>query len=242
MNERKIAIFDLDGTLVDAHLWLGILKHHLKEKENLFSLFWFLISHMALAPFWKMGLIPTKKYYQSWGRNLSKTMKGIKVDKAKEIFNWITNEHLLPNLKKNVLARLKKHQEEDFLTILTSGNFQDLVEIIANRLNIDFAIGTELDYYPPTTLQESHPSNPKKVIPAYYTGKIIPPFCFGQGKAEKVKKFLSEKNLKINFKESFAYSDSIFDLPMLELVGNPVAVEPDKKLLEIAKNKGWQII
>ena len=227
MNERKIAIFDLDGTLVDAHLWLGILKHHLKEKENLFSLFWFLISHMALAPFWKMGLIPTKKYYQSWGRDLSKTMKGIKVDKAKEIFNWITNEHLLPNLKKNVLARLKKHQEEDFLTILTSGSFQDLVEIIANRLNIDFAIGTELDYYPPT---------------ARYTGKIIPPFCFGRGKAEKVKNFLSEKNLKINFKESFAYSDSFFDLPILEMAGNPVVVEPDKKLLEIAKNKGWQII
>jgi phosphoserine phosphatase len=35
---------------------------------------------------------------------------------------------------------------------------------------------------------------------------------------------------------------ALFDLPMLELVGNPMVVEPDKKLLEIAKNKGWQII
>jgi len=144
-NERKIAIFDLDGTLVNSHLWLGIVKHHLKTKENLFSVFWYLFSHMALAPFWKMKLIPTEKYYKSWGQDLALTMKGIKTDKAKAIFEWLSDQYLLPSSKKNVLERLKKHQEEGFLTILTSGSFQDLIKIIANRLNIDFAIGTELE-------------------------------------------------------------------------------------------------
>ena len=225
-NERKIAIFDLDGTLVNSHLWLGIVKHHLKTKENLFSVFWYLFSHMALAPFWKMKLIPTEKYYKSWGQDLALTMKGIKTDKAKVIFEWLSDQYLLPSSKKNVLERLKKHQEEGFLTILTSGSFQDLIKIIANRLNIDFAIGTELE-------QKGSDE---------FSGRIVPPFCFGQGKAEKVKNFLSEKKLKINFKESFSYSDSFFDLPILEMAGNPVVVEPDKKLLEIAKNKGWQII
>jgi HAD superfamily hydrolase (TIGR01490 family) len=224
-NERKLAIFDLDGTLVTSHLWLGIVKHHLKTKENLFSVFWYLFSHVALAPFWKMKLIPTEKYYKSWGQDLALTMKGIKTDRAKAIFEWLVDQYLLPSSKKNVLEKLKKHQEEGFLTILTSGSFQELVKIIANRLDIDFAIGTELE---------------KKSDE--FSGKIVPPFCFGQGKAEKVKNFLSEKNLKINFKESFVYSDSFFDLPILEMAGNPVVVEPDKKLLEIAKNKGWQII
>lgn len=223
--ESKIALFDLDGTLVDAHLWLGMVKHHLKTKENLFSVFRYLTSHMALAPFWKMHLISTEKYYQSWGKDLAKLIKGIKLERGKEIFNWLTDEYLLPVLKKNVLERLKKHQEEGLLTILISGSFQDLVDVVANRLNIDFAIGTELE-----------------VVKDKFSGKIIPPLCLGKGKAEKIGNFLSEKKLKINFKESFAYSDSIFDLPMLELVGNPVVVEPDKKLLEIAKDKGWQII
>jgi len=224
-NERKIAIFDLDGTLVASHLWLGIIKHHLKTKENLFSVFWYLFSHITLAPLWKMKLIPTEKYYKSWGQDLALTMKGIKVDRAKVIFEWLSDRYLLPSSKKNVLERLKKHREEGFLTILISGSFQELVKIIASRLNIDFAIGTELE-------QKSDE----------FSGRIVSPFCFGQGKAEKIKNFLSEKNLKINFKESFAYSDSFFDLPILEMVGNPVVVEPDKKLLEIAKNKGWQII
>jgi len=223
--ETKIALFDLDGTLVSAHLWLGLTKHHLKTKEKLWATFWYFFSHMALMPFWKMRFISTEKYYQGWGQDLVGMIKGIKIEKANEIFNWLADEYLLPTLKKDVFEKLKKHQEDGFLTILTSGSFQELLEIIASRLNINFTVGTKLE-----------------VIKDKFSGKIIPPFCFGQGKAEKVKKFLIDEHLKINFKESFAYSDSFFDMPLLELVGNPVVVEPDEKLLEIARNKGWQII
>jgi len=224
-NFKKIALFDLDGTLITGHLWLGMVKHHLKTKKNLLPTFWYLISHMGLMPFWKLHLISTEKYYQSWAEDLPKTIKGIEMDKTKEIFNWLSDEYLLPTLKNKVFERLKKHQKEGFLTILTSGSIQNLLNTIASRLNIDFAVGTELE-----------------IVKDKFSGRIIPPTCFGEGKVEKVKKFLAEKKLNINFKESFAYSDSFFDLPLLKMVGNPVVVEPDKKLLEIAKNKGWQII
>jgi len=224
-RSQRIALFDFDGTLVETHLWLGLVKHHLKTKEKLWATFWYLFSHLTLMPFWKMGFISTEKYYQSWGQGLVATIKGIKTERVKEIFAKLSDEYLLPSLKKKVWEKLKNHQEEGFLTILTSGSFQELLEIIAERLNIDFVIGTELE-----------------VAKDRFSGKIIPPFCFGQGKAEKVRKFLSGNGLKINFKESFAYSDSFFDLPLLELVGNPVVVEPDKKLLETANTRGWQII
>ena len=124
-----------------------------------------------------------------------------------------------------MLERLKRHQESCYLIILTSGSFQDLIKVFSSRLNIDFAVGTELE-----------------IIRNKFSGRIIPPLCFAQGKAEKVKQFLTDNNLVMDFKESFAYSDSVFDLPILELVGNPVAVEPDKKLLEIANARDWQII
>ena len=156
---------------------------------------------------------------------MARLMKGVDVKRAKEIFDWLTDDYLLPTLKKKVFERLKRHQESGYLVVLTSGSFQNLIKIFSSRLNIDFAVGTELE-----------------IVKNKFSGKIIPPLCFDQGKAEKVKQFLADNNLRIDFKESFAYSDSIFDLPILELVGNPVVVEPDKELLETASTRGWQII
>lgn len=63
-NKKKVALFDLDGTLVASHLWLGILKYHFRTKENRFAALWYLISHLGLTPFWKMHLISTEKYYR----------------------------------------------------------------------------------------------------------------------------------------------------------------------------------
>jgi len=223
--EKKIAFFDLDGTLIGAHIWLGIVKHHFKFKENRFLTFRYLFSHFALIFPWKMRLISTERYYRMWGKDMSKMVKGIKIGKAKEFFSWLCDEYLLPTLKNEVVERLKEHQKNGFLTILASGSFQELLEVVSDRLNFDFAIGTELE-----------------VAKDKFSGRIIPPLCFNIGKSEKIKNFLEKKNIKIDFKESFAYSDGFFDLPMLKLVGNPVAVDPDKKLLEFAKNKNWQII
>jgi len=222
---RRIALFDFDGTLVSSHLWSGLLKYYLRKKEKLFSIFCFLAGNLALTPFWKIGLIPTKKYYQRWGEDMARLMKGVDVERAKEIFSWMTDDYLLPTLKKSAFEKLKKHQQEGYLTVLTSGSFEELIKVFSNRLKIDFSIGTELE-----------------VVKNKFSGRIIPPLCFAQGKTEKVKQFLASKNIAIDFEESFAYSDSIFDLPMLELVANPVAVEPDKELLKIAKTRGWQII
>ncbi len=222
---KKVAIFDLDGTLISAHLWLGMVKYYFKNKKNRFPAFWYIFSHLGLTPFWKMRLLSTKKYYQSWGKDIVKMIEGLTIEEAKEIFNRLSNEYLLPTLKKNVFEKLKKHQQDGYLTILASGTFQELTKIIAERLNIDYSVGTEYEV------------NGNRI-----SGKIISPFCFAEGKVEKVKNLFDKNNLRVDLKESFAYSDGFFDLPILELVGNPVAVDPDKELLKIAQNKGWQII
>ena len=222
---KKVAIFDLDGTLVSAHLWLGMIKYYFKNKKNRFPAFWYIFSHLGLMPLWRMRLLSTKKYYQMWGRDIINMIKGLELEEVKELFRWLSNEYLLPTLKNKTAERLKKHQQEGYLTILASGTFQELTNFVARQLKIDFSIGTEYEI------------NANKV-----SGKIIPPFCFAEGKVEKLKNFFNENNLRVDFKESFAYSDGFFDLPILELVGNPVVVDPDKELLKIAQNKGWQII
>jgi HAD superfamily hydrolase (TIGR01490 family) len=222
---QKVALFDLDGTLVEAHPWVGIAKHHFKSKKNILPTFWYIFSHLGLTPFWKIGFLSKENYYKAWGENASYLMKGIKTSRAREVFEWLSDKYLLPSLKKDTLKRLEDHQKNGFFTILISGSFQDVVDVIADRLGIDHAIGTKLE-----------------VIDNRISGRIIPPVCLGQGKAELSRKFFQEKNLKVNLKESFAYTDSVFDLPLLQLVGNPVAVSPDKELFELARKEGWEII
>ena len=109
---KKIAIFDLDGTLITHHLWEGIIKYRLKTKENLFWSLWYLITHIIYLPLWKMRLISTRRFYRSWGQDLSITMRGLKNDRANEIFVWLCDRYLLPSLKKDIYARLKEHQKD----------------------------------------------------------------------------------------------------------------------------------
>ena len=73
-----------------------------------------------------------------------------------------------------------------------------------------------------------------------FTGRLDGPFVYGPGKVEAMEGFAVRH--EIDLAASYAYSDSLSDLPMLRAVGNPVAVNPDPPLAEIAKAEGWQTL
>jgi phosphoserine phosphatase len=72
------------------------------------------------------------------------------------------------------------------------------------------------------------------------TGQIVEPFVYGEGKVVAMQRFSVEH--EIDLAESWAYSDSASDLPMLRAVGNPVAVNPDPELARIAAEGGWRVL
>ena len=72
--------------------------------------------------------------------------------------------------------------------------------------------------------------------PAASTG----PFAYGEGKAERLREFA--RRAGIDLEQSWAYSDAASDLPMLEAVGHPVAVNPDAALAEVARREGWEVL
>ena len=63
--------------------------------------------------------------------------------------------------------------------------------------------------------------------------------CFGEQKIVSLKKFCDENDFKLD--ETYYYADSISDSPVLEAVGHPICVEPDRRLTAMAKKKGWTI-
>jgi phosphoserine phosphatase len=71
-----------------------------------------------------------------------------------------------------------------------------------------------------------------------FTGRFEGPFVYGPGKVEAMEEFAAGHDIELA--DSYAYSDSISDLPMLEAVGHPVVVNPDPALAEVARREGWQ--
>jgi phosphoserine phosphatase len=73
-----------------------------------------------------------------------------------------------------------------------------------------------------------------------YTGGFDGPFCYREGKPIRMRELAEARGLDLG--ESWAYSDSGSDLPMLRAVGHPVAVNPDRELAMIARAHGWEVM
>ncbi|RCV91827.1 HAD family hydrolase [Billgrantia montanilacus] len=110
----------------------------------------------------------------------------------------------------------------DTLLIVTATN-RFITGPIAERLGIDHLIAVE-----------------PEVVDGRYTGKVSGTPSYREGKVKRLEEWLADKDLTLD--GSWFYSDSHNDLPLLELVDHPVAVDPDDTLREVAEQKGWRII
>ncbi len=72
-----------------------------------------------------------------------------------------------------------------------------------------------------------------------FTGKAIVPLCYGRGKLVHAERFAAAQGISLG--DSYFYTDSITDMPMLERVGNPRVVSPDPRLRREARQRGWQV-
>ncbi|NOZ29639.1 MAG: HAD family hydrolase [Chloroflexi bacterium] len=73
-----------------------------------------------------------------------------------------------------------------------------------------------------------------------FTGRIVEPACYGVGKVYWAERYAAERGVDLS--QSYFYTDSARDLPLLERVGHPVAVNPDRRLRRIARERGWPIV
>jgi HAD superfamily hydrolase (TIGR01490 family) len=227
MLEDKIvlAIFDFDGTLTNGHMWSGIARHHLEKRVNRFAVYSYFLSHL---PFWlasKAKLYDEQKDKVKWGEDLPSLIKGFTVAEAHQAFEWVADKYFMSLLREDMVRILVEHRNKGDKTMILSGMFTDFLEVMMSRIGVDYVVGTELE-------------KKDKV----YTGKIIKPLCFGEDKARYLIEYIQKKHLNVDFSRSTAYADSISDMPVFNVVGNPVAVYPEKPLYQSARSRNWQII
>jgi HAD superfamily hydrolase (TIGR01490 family) len=131
---------------------------------------------------------------------------------------------ILPRVYPQMLDEVHHHQDEGRATFIVSAAGNEMVRELARVLQMSGGIGTAYEVG----------------SDGFYTGRLDGPFVYGEGKVEAMERFAAEH--KIDLADSWAYSDSASDLPMLRAVGNPVVVNPDGALLEVARAEGWRVM
>jgi phosphoserine phosphatase len=131
---------------------------------------------------------------------------------------------VLPRIYPEVLALAHEHQDAGRSVYITTAASQELADILAQVLVLDGGIGSQFS----------------EAVDGVYTGRPTGLFIYGAGKASAIERLAEREG--IDLAESYAYSDSASDLPMLRLVGHPVAVNPDRELLRVARQEGWGVL
>ena len=129
---------------------------------------------------------------------------------------------ILPRIYPQMLEEVRAHQDAGRPAFIVSAAGHGVVELLANVLDMEGGIGSRYEVDPSGN----------------YTGAIVDGLNYGELKIGPMRRFAAEHDLDLD--ASWAYSDSVSDLPMLELVGNPVAVNPDAELARIARERGWR--
>jgi HAD superfamily hydrolase (TIGR01490 family) len=131
---------------------------------------------------------------------------------------------VLPRIYPQVLGIAHEHQDAGRPAYITTAASQELAQILAHVLVLDGGIGSGFS----------------EAVDGVYTGRPTGLFIYGEGKARAIQELAEREGIELA--DSYAYSDSASDLPMLRLVGHPVVVNPDRELLRIARQEGWEVL
>ena len=149
-------------------------------------------------------------------------VKGVRVDDLVAL-----NADIVPKLMERVrpesMRLIEQHRDAGRNTYIVSASPIELVEPLAKALGMTAGIGTR-----------------SIITDGVYTGELDGPFCYGPGKVDAIEAVAAAERLDLD--RCWAYSDSASDLPMLEAVGHPVAVNPDAKLERVAAGLGWPVV
>ncbi|MEO5680146.1 MAG: HAD-IB family hydrolase [Acidimicrobiales bacterium] len=212
--DRHVAAFDLENTLiasnvVDSYSWLATRRLDGRDRVR------FVAKTLRQGP----GLLKLdRKDRGDFLRHFYRRYDGAPVA-AVEADVWdMWAEHLMNNAFPAALRRVRRHRELGHRTILITGALDMLVEPI--KPLFDVVVAARMHQ-----------------VGGRYTGELVEAPCTGEARALAIREYCAVEGLELE--QCVAYADSASDLPMLEVVGHPVAVNAEAKLAAIARKRGW---
>ncbi len=213
----SLALFDLDNTLIAGdsdHGWGEFLVAHNRVDPAYYKRM-----NDQFYQDYQNGRLDMNAYLEFALQPLAKTEEAELARLHEQFMEEVIATMWLPRAE-NLIQQHR--QQGDLLIIITSTN-RFVVEPICKKLGADVIIATEPEQ-----------------IGGRYTGKVSGVPSYKEGKVVRLNAWLSETGQ--NLTGSCFYSDSINDLPLLEIVDRPVAVDPCDQLRQVALQRGWEII
>jgi HAD superfamily hydrolase (TIGR01490 family) len=215
----RIAFFDVDNTLTRGStlyfLGRGMYNRGFFTKRDIGS--WVLANIR-----FRMTGTEKSEVIERFQKSATDFIAGHKVDEIRIIGEEIFNEFVSPSLWQGTMEIAKRHLAAGDEVWLVTASPQDFAELIADKLGFTGALGTKAE-----------------TKDGKYTGNLIGNLLHGKEKSRAVLELTQSRNIDIS--NCFAYSDSYNDLPLLETVGHPNAINPDAKLRIISFSSGWLV-
>ncbi len=218
VDERKsyAAFFDLDDTLLEVNSGRALVREALGKglmrKRDLLQSLWYSILH-------KINFAHSTRLV----KKMALWLRGLEERTIKDLSDTLCNNLLFDSISGAMLEEIEKHRSRNASIVLLSAALPYICQPIAERLKMDALICSSLE-----------------VIDGVFTGLPSGHLVFGSEKSVRLETFCRENGLDMD--QSYCYADSFSDLHMLEMVGHPVAVRPDRRLGNVARKKGWTII
>ena len=212
-----LAVFDVDGTLIETNVveyffWMRLKDQALDEWPG------FLAEMARKAPRW---LYLERRSRAEFQRSFYREYSGLDYEVMRRLGEEAMNEVTLRRMYPEGVRRIREHKRAGHRVLLLTGALDVVVEPLAELLEVDVDCAHLL------------------VKDGRLTGDLAAPPPAGEARGTLLEEYAARHDIQLG--ESFAYADSLSDLPMLELVGTPVVINPDPRLSQVAGQRGWRV-
>ncbi|RFA16846.1 hypothetical protein B7R21_01680 [Subtercola boreus] len=214
-----IAFFDIDNTLVRGatvyFVGFGAWRLRLLNVRDVATFAW------QQARFISVG--ENMRHTESMKTRTLQMLSGHTEDELLRLGEDVYDRQIAARLWPDVVAKAHEHLEQGDQVWLVSATGEIVAQVIARRLGLTGALGTRFE-----------------AADGVFTGRLDGEMLHGGAKAEAARSLAAENG--VDLEDCWAYSDSANDLPLLGMVGHPVAVNPDDRLRVEASTRGWPVI
>lgn len=218
-NAQAASFYDLEGTLVSTNL-VHTLGFYARRQQGLLATMKKSVSTLAKLPLFGVTDLYSRNVFNEL---FFQSYKGESIDRLRFFSDELFEDVLKPAIFPGTFELIETSKKIGQRQVVLTGALDFTIEKLMDYLGID-----------------EYKANRLEFVNGYATGRILPPVMASATKAKWMREY-AEKN-DINLSESYAYSDSISDLPMLSIVGHPVAVNPDFRLKQTATQHDWAIL